>query len=105
MIMAKHALNPISKLSYFNTGKKLLDRAISKDSDNVELFFLRYATQVSAPAILGYNDNIDNDKQYILNSLANTAIKDQHLVKTITTFMKTQELTPAERQQLLKTSK
>ncbi len=100
MIMAKHAFNPISKLNYFNAGKKLLNKAIAKDNNNVELVFLRYATQVSAPSILGYNSHIETDKKLILKSLSSENL-DEQLIKTITSFMKRQQLTPEEKQQLV----
>lgn len=99
MIMAKHAFNPITKLHYFNAGKKMLNKAIAKDNSNVELIFLRYATQVSAPSILGYDSHIDTDKKQILKGLGNDKI-DQQLAKTIISFMQKQELTPEEKQQL-----
>lgn len=101
MMMAKHVFNPITKLSYFNTGKKTLNKAIAKESNNVELVFLRYATQVSAPALLGYNDHIETDKELILRSLNDDKkVLDQELMQTIVSFMKQQKLTPTERQQL-----
>lgn len=99
MIMAKHVFNPITKLHYFNAGKKMLNKAIAKENSNVELVFLRYATQVSAPSILGYNNNIDADKRKILRGLNKDKI-DEQLAKTIISFMKQQELTPEEKQQL-----
>lgn len=99
MVMAKHVFNPFTKLSYFNAGKKMLNTAISKDNENVELVFLRYATQVSAPSILGYNHHIEGDKKLILKSLNNNQI-DEQLAKTIVSFMKQQKLTPEEKQQL-----
>lgn len=99
MVMAKHVFNPFTKLNYFNAGKKMLNKAISKDNNNIELVFLRYATQVSAPSILGYNDHIDTDKKQILNGLNSQKI-DEQLANTIISFMKQQELTPEEKQQL-----
>ncbi len=99
MVMAKHVFNPFTKLSYFNAGKKMLNTAISKDNENVELVFLRYATQVSAPSILGYNHHIESDKKLILKRLNNNQI-DEQLTKTIVSFMKQQKLTPEEKQQL-----
>lgn len=104
MIMAKHVFNPISKLNYFNAGKKMLNTAISKDNNNVELVFLRYATQVSAPPILGYNNHIETDKKQILKGL-NTDEIDETLAKTIILFMEQQQLTPNEKQQLIRLSK
>lgn len=100
MIMAKHVFNPITKLNYFNTGKKMLNKAILKDNNNVELVFLRYATQVSAPSILGYNSYIEADKKQILKGLSSHQI-DEQLARTIISFMKQQDLTPEEEQQLI----
>lgn len=99
MMMAKHFFNPITKLSYFNTGKKMLNQAIATDNNNVELVFLRYATQVSAPSILGYNSHIDIDRKKILKGLSNNEI-DEKLARVIISFMKQQELTAEEKQQL-----
>ncbi|WP_293298070.1 hypothetical protein [Pedobacter sp. UBA4863] len=99
MIMAKHVFNPFTKLNYFNAGKKMLNKAIIQDHNNLELVFLRYATQVLAPAILRYNDYIEIDKKQILKGLNNGEI-DQQLATTIISFMKQQKLTPKEKQQL-----
>lgn len=104
MIMAKHVFNPVTKLNHFNAGKKMLNKAIAKDHNNVELIFLRYATQVSAPAILRYNNYIEADKRHILKSLNNDKIDDA-LAKTIVSFMEQQTLTPAEKQQLINIAK
>lgn len=98
MLMAKHVTNPFTKLKNFNTGKKLLNAAISKDKTDVELVFLRYATQVSAPIILGYNSHIETDKEFIIQYLNKKTDTDEKLVKTIVSFMKQQELTATEKQ-------
>ena len=98
MLMAKHVINPFTKFSNFNAGKRLLNAAIVKDKTDVELVFLRYATQVSAPAILGYNNHIETDKKYIFQYLNKKEDIDEKLTKTIVSFMKQQELTTTERQ-------
>jgi len=98
MLMAKHVINPITKLNNFNAGKKLLNAAIAKDKTDVELIFLRYATQISAPNILGYNNHIEADKKYIIQYLNKKDKTDEKLTKTIVSFMKQQELTSAEKQ-------
>lgn len=100
MMLAKHAFNPLTKISSFNSGKKLLNLAINKDKTNAELIFLRYANQVSAPSFLGYNDDIEADKQQLLKSLASRQI-DEQLAKTVISFMQQQKLTASEKQQLV----
>ena len=64
-IWANHVINPFSKLSTFNKGKKNLQKAVSLDGDNVEIRFLRYSIQKNAPKFLGYSDNLTEDKKFI----------------------------------------
>lgn len=80
-MMAKHSSNVISKLSYFKKGKKLLDGAVTADPKNIEIRFLRYTCQDNIPAVLGYKNNMAEDKnmikQYYLQS------KDKELISNI----------------------
>lgn len=68
-MMAEHTYNPMKKLSYFNNGKSKLEGAIEADSKSVELRYLRLGMQVNIPSFLGYKDNIEEDKIWILNHL------------------------------------
>lgn len=68
MIMAKHVLNPFSKISFFKRGKQILEKAIAADERNIELRFLRFTVQTNTPSFLGYNMNIEEDKKLILDS-------------------------------------
>lgn len=77
MIAAKYGNNPFAKLKKFNTGKALMEGAIVRDNDNVEMRYLRYAIQKSAPEFLGYHKNLSAD-EYFLNSRLLT-VKDDEL--------------------------
>lgn len=66
MMMAKFAFNPFSKLSYFKKGKKMLETAIESRPENIELRFLRFAIQTNVPAFLGYDDQVEADKAFLL---------------------------------------
>jgi hypothetical protein len=77
MISAKYGNNPFAKLKRFNNGKTLMEGAIARDSDNVEMRYLRYAIQKSVPEFLGYHKNQAAD-EYFLNSKLLT-IKDEEL--------------------------
>lgn len=68
MIMARHVINPFTKLSHFKKGRNMLEKAIEADSDNVELRFLRYAVQTHAPSFLGYDRHIAGDKKFLLQA-------------------------------------
>ena len=85
MVMAKHAANPLSKLSWFNKGKKMLESAIKADNKDVELRCLRFGIQSNVPAFLNYKDDIARDKKFILQSYPH--VKDPVLKKNIVSYM------------------
>ena len=74
--MAKHAFNPIKKMSYFNEGKELMETALQSDPKNLEIRLMRLITQENAPAILGYNKHIKEDRSYLTKEYKNTADND-----------------------------
>lgn len=101
MMMAKHVINPISKMSHFNKGKKIFTEAIASDPRNLELRFLRFAVQSEAPAFLGYKENIDEDKKILLIGAGN--IENTQLQKMILDYLlSSKEISPMEKQKLLK---
>lgn len=67
MAMARYTNNVITKWSYFNQGRDLLEEVIKKNPDNVEMRFLRITIQDNVPSILSYSCNIDEDKNFILS--------------------------------------
>jgi hypothetical protein len=69
LMMCKHLSNPLTKLSYFNKGRKHLEQAISVESNNPELRFMRFCTQVNAPDLLGYNTSVKTDKIFLIEYL------------------------------------
>lgn len=74
--MAKHAFNPLKKMSYFNEGKTFLETAVKNEPDNLEIRLMRLITQESAPKILGYSQNITEDKIFLTRSYNNTNDED-----------------------------
>ncbi|MFA6261387.1 MAG: hypothetical protein WC760_07965 [Bacteroidia bacterium] len=81
ILMAKHTLNPMAKLNYFENGKALLELAIQREPGNMELRFLRYCIQSNIPALLAYHQNKDEDYRSICKSLS--TIKDEGLRQMI----------------------
>lgn len=67
------------KLEYFNRGKSELEKAVSLKPQDVEIRFVRLATQVNAPGFLGYSGNVENDKAIILKTVSNIAGNDQNV--------------------------
>jgi hypothetical protein len=86
MLMAKHLINPFSKLSYFKKGRLMLEKAIQFDQKNVELRFLRYTIQTNVPSFLNYNDNKEIDRVFLLQSL--NRLNDQKLKTIISAYLK-----------------
>ncbi|MDR2284446.1 MAG: hypothetical protein LBE37_14605 [Sphingobacterium sp.] len=69
MFMAKHTGNPLKKMSYFNGGKRMLEKQIKIEPNNVELRFIRLCIQYYIPTYLGYRDNIEQDKDFLVSNL------------------------------------
>jgi hypothetical protein len=97
IVMAKHAFNPIRKLSYFNNGKNELENSIKQLPAEPELRFLRYAIQVSAPAILNYRSKKAHDRSFLIKWLRSKGIKDEHLKSSIAWFLLEHECPPGEK--------
>lgn len=85
MMMAKHVVNPFSKMSHFNKGKKIYKNAILSAPENIELRFLRFAVQSEAPGFLGYKENITEDKKFLMDEVL--TLKDQELRKMILDYL------------------
>lgn len=76
--MSNFSTDKREKLNLFNSGKKLLEQSIAKDSSNIETRFLRFTIQSNCPKALNYNKQIKTDKAFILknySALTNLAIK------------------------------
>ncbi|MDM1049897.1 MULTISPECIES: hypothetical protein [Sphingobacterium] len=69
MFMAKHTSNPFKKMNYFKSGKNKLEKEIKSNPNNVELRFIRLCIQYYIPKYLGYHDQVQIDKDYVMNNL------------------------------------
>ncbi len=67
--MARHHSNPFKKMGYFGDGKDMLEKAISLEPESIELRFLRLTIQANLPTFLGYSDEKENDKAFVLNHI------------------------------------
>jgi hypothetical protein len=81
LMICYHSYNPYTKYKNFICGKELLEQAIKKDPDNIELRFLRLTVQLNVPPFLSYSNNIMEDKTMIFNGVKN--IKDKDLFSRI----------------------
>ena len=74
--MAKHVFNPVKKMSYFNEGKNTMEAAIKSDPKNLEVRLMRLITQESVPKLLGYYQNIEEDRNFLTKDYKKTADND-----------------------------
>lgn len=96
MIEANYLVNPFSKLSAFNNGKTILEKAIKTDPNNVELRYLRFTIQSEAPSILNYNANLKEDKKIMLEKYK--SLTDITLKKNISSYLlNSKDLTSTEK--------
>lgn len=81
--------NPMEIIKYFRKGKTLLDETVKQQPDQMEIRFLRFATQTKAPSFLGYNSNISEDKNLILKNITVYAkiSSNKEMVGHIVSFM------------------
>ena len=99
MMMAKYVFSPLRKLSFFSKGKKLMEKAIEKDKENIELRFLRFMVQTNAPSFLGYRSAIQEDKLFLIQSIPTPG--DKNLEQFILSFLgDSDQLTTVEKQRL-----
>ncbi len=87
-ISAQYKDWPHEKLSAFNEGKGLIEKAIQKNPWNAELRFIRLTIQCQSPSFLGYQSNIAADCQLISDhfSMNYVQVKDaywQNVIKFI----------------------
>ena len=85
-IWANHVFNPLSKLQTFNKGKKNIELAVKNAPDNIEIRYIRFSVQKNAPAFLGYNSHLKEDKDFLVKNKKN--INSDLLQKNIEILLK-----------------
>jgi hypothetical protein len=100
MFMAKHTGNPLKKMSYFRNGKKMLEEEITNNPSEIELRYIRLCIQYYIPSYLGYKDNIEEDKDFLVNNLYK--LKDKETKQLIYTYLKGAKMYSEEELALLR---
>lgn len=67
--LARHHANVFKKMGFFSDGKELLEKSIETEPENIELRFLRLTIQANLPSFLGYSENKEDDKVFVLSRL------------------------------------
>lgn len=97
-LMSKYSNEIRDKKSYFKAGKLLLEYAVTASPNNIEIRYIRMSVQENAPKIVGYNKNIQEDKQFILEHYK--ATNDMATKKLIKGYVAQSKLFEANEKQL-----
>lgn len=63
---SKYTKNLSAKMSSFKEGAKLVDLAISKEPNNIEVRLIRLSIQENVPLVVKYRNNKSEDKAFLL---------------------------------------
>lgn len=85
LMQANYSYNPYNKLSYFNKGKEMIEKAVQANPNHVEIRFMRFCVQTNVPFFLRYSKNINDDKLLILNHWS--TLTDLDLKQKIKVYM------------------
>ena len=88
-LKAKHDFNPIAKLRYLSDAERIMQAAISESPNDIEIRFLRFSYQYHVPRFLGFSDNLQEDKEVIVEQIlsGNYGESDRDLVKNVIDFL------------------
>jgi hypothetical protein len=85
MIQAKYVFDPLSKFRSFKKGKVLIEEAIARDQNGVEMRYLRFSIQTNLPRFLSYYKQIDPDKKFLLSKIGR--LNDKELKRLIIKYL------------------
>jgi hypothetical protein len=71
--IARHTWNPVQKLHYLQKADQTLRQAVASEPDNPEIRFLRFSYQHHVPEFLGFSQDLDRDRSYLVSSLTQSA--------------------------------
>lgn len=87
-LMAKHAMNPYSKLKYLKEGSAMLNTAVDKNPKQIEVRYLRFSVEKNVPDFLDYKQHLQADKKAIVDSIiAGTHGLDKAVLKDVVAYM------------------
>lgn len=98
-LLAREGWNPIAKINHLSNFRDLLEQAINKDSNNLEIRFLRYSIEFNIPKLLRSEANMTEDKVVIMENIEKTtelSIDNSFIIYILTLFEDTKSCTSEE---------
>lgn len=68
-MIAQTLWNPLGKFAQVSRYEKMIEDAIYRDSDNLEIRFLRFAIEYHLPRILMMSKHLEEDRDFIIENL------------------------------------
>lgn len=89
-IMTRTTWNVFKKMAYLRKSEKSFDEAVKMDPNSVEIRFMRMAVQYEIPAYLGFSEDLERDKKFVIKNIKNFKAQDfpKQTCKEIYAFMK-----------------
>ncbi|MFY8108366.1 MAG: hypothetical protein ACOVO9_05205 [Bacteroidia bacterium] len=85
MVRAKHLFFPHDKLSTFQKGKVLVEEAVKKEPNGIEIRYLRYSLQLESPSFLSYRQNLSEDRKFLIEHYSE--VRDKELKLRLKDFL------------------
>lgn len=64
-ILASFKFNPYTKLNMLNEGLNIMNKAVTKDSTDIEIRMIRLSVESNIPSFISFKSHIAKDKAYI----------------------------------------
>jgi len=87
------------KKQFFVEGISLVEYAIEKSPNNIELRFIRLGIQENTPKLLKYKGNIEEDKGYVLSNFK--AVTSARLKKNIKEYILQSKVFTTEEKEII----
>ena len=82
IMKARYIKDKETKKQYFTDGATLINNSIKKDSKDVENRLIRLIVQENIPKFIKYNQNIQEDKTFIVENYSSASKEVKTLVKS-----------------------
>ncbi|MFK5974216.1 MAG: hypothetical protein QM485_13165 [Flavobacteriaceae bacterium] len=75
-LKAKYAKGIKTKKDYFKTGAELIEHAVRAKPRDIEIRCIRLSVQENSPKVVRYKNNIEDDKEFILENYRHVSSKE-----------------------------
>ena len=90
--LAEFGFNPAKKLTLFNSGKNMIEEAVSLDPKNAEIRLLRMVIQLESPSFLNYNNKIEEDKNIVLEWISGNEAPEGIFLSQIKNYLTSKKI-------------